>query len=692
MGRTYGRLCAVTLRIDPAGKDQKRRIRRASLLLLSLWGLVTASCVVAPLGYGLRAQYFEGAGWEKQAVRFARDPEISTAWMSLRWWFTPPERFSVQWAGFLTVVRGGLYTFTVTSDDGSQLFIDQRLVMDNPGEHGPITRDGQVQLDAGSHPILLKYFQAGGPYVLEWSWARDGGPRTPVPSWALSMTRRDPRFVWLERLLPRVWLVLTLVGMLQCLRLINPRGYWSRIDAGRRARVVARVAILAGLGCFYLLGATEHAERVNTSKARGDQSGYLRDAQEVYANWNGQDPPGLIGGRNRMPLYAGYLALFWHPRVSNDEFFEIGKTWNIRLSLLLLVLLAVVFYTHLPSHIATNLMLIVAFGAFIFKAGYTQSELLFYFLFFLAFLTFWHLLRSTSLRTAFALASVAGVLTGLAQLTKASALPLAGVFLTVYIAREILALIRGRGVVAGDGRRAARQAALSRLAAGAVLVACLLATMYPYIATSKRVYGRYFYNVNTTFYIWYDNWADASVGTRLHGDDVGWPALPSSQLPSMRRYLATHSAGAIAARVGDGFRDMIVGSYSTFWYWKYVLLYATCAAAFVATEPRRFANLARERWPLFAFLALYAAVYLPSVAFYTPISGTGSTRFLIAHLTPLMFVLSAFFARGPCRTSTLRVAGVAVTPDHFHLLVSVTLGLDLIFSLWQRLMSTYGGF
>ena len=35
----------------------------------------------------------------------------------------------------------------------------------------------------------------------------------------------------------------------------------------------------------------------------------------------------------------------------------------------------------------------------------------------------------------------------------------------------------------------------------------------PYLSTSKRVFGQYFYNVNSTFYMWYDDWPHASVGT-----------------------------------------------------------------------------------------------------------------------------------------------------------------------------------
>src|SRR5580765_4243274 len=178
--------------------------------------------------------------------------------------------------------------------------------------------------------------------------------------------------------------------------------------------------LLLALAGFYLAGATEHAKRVNNFKARGDQSGYLGDAEAVYANWHGRTPPLLIGERNRMPLYAGYLALFYSPSISDDEFFVVAKRWNIYLSLVLLALTGVVLSRFLPPLPATNLLLIVAFGYFVFKAGYAQSELLFYFVFFLAFVLLLQVIgRNAGTAGLFWRAGAAGAMAALAHLTKA---------------------------------------------------------------------------------------------------------------------------------------------------------------------------------------------------------------------------------------------------------------------------------
>jgi hypothetical protein len=448
-----------------------------------------------------------------------------------------------------------------------------------------------------------------------------------------------------------------------------------------RISVVLRAVLFTALTFFYVAGATEHARTVNTFKARGDQSGYLWDAQNVYSNWHGASPPILIGERNRMPLYAAFLAAFWSPDMSNDDFFVRAKIWNIYLSVGLLAALAIVFARYLPPLLSTNLTLVVAFGYFIFKAGYAQSELLFYFLFFLAFLLLWDILtRRATLRATLVRAAAAGVVAALAHLTKAALLPLVAIFAFVC------------GVDALRGMRVDPRSSWARLATVAVLGVAFLLVLSPYIRVNKRTFGRYFYNVNTTFYMWYDDWPQASVGTIKHGDGVGWPTMPAEDLPSASRYWREHAVSQMASRIGGGLWDMIDRSYKTYWYFKYVALYLACALGVAIGRGAAVREMAARQQAAAVFLALYSGAYLIGIAFYAPVSGTGTTRFLIAHLTPLFFVVSVFFAAGAIQQSEWRVAGLRLTLQHFHLLVFVSLAFDIAFVIWPRLMTTYGGF
>ena len=386
-----------------------------------------------------------------------------------------------------------------------------------------------------------------------------------------------------------------------------------------------------------------------------------------------------------MPLYAGYLALFYHRDLSDPAFFEVAKRANIYLSLALLVLLGVIFFRELPPLAATNLTGVVAFGIFIFKAGYAQSELLFYFLMFVTFLGCWHLLRSPLGWRAVAIAAVTGVAAGFAQLTKAAMLPFVGVFLAVYAWSIFSARARtkdgGRGV---DTR--------TQVAAALVFTAAFFLVLWPYLSTSKRVFGEYFYNVNSTFYVWYDDWAHASVGTYVHGDGVGWPTMPESELPSAGRYLREHTVGQIASRILSGFEDMATKSVQMYEYLPYLLLYLLASLIVLSTRRAGVGRLLRSNLPLVVFLILYAVIYLLAIAFYYPTSGTGTARFLLAHLLPLFFAISFLLTRTPIEDTRWQIGGTRIGVRHFHLLVFVLLAVDVAFHVWPRLMTTYGGF
>jgi hypothetical protein len=445
------------------------------------------------------------------------------------------------------------------------------------------------------------------------------------------------------------------------------------------------VAACVALMAFYVVAASEHGRRVNTSKARGDQTGYLWDAENVYANWHGRQPPTVIGERNRMPLYAGFLALFYRPDISDPDFFEVAKRANIYLSLGLLVALALIFFRQLPPPAAVNLTGIVAFGFFIFKAGYAQSELLFYFLMFITFLGCWHLLRTAHGWRAVGLAAGTGAAAGLAHLTKAAMMPFVTIFLAVYGGATLVRAIRGAA------RTETRDAAW-RAAAAVALAVAFLAVLWPYLSTSKRVFGQYFYNVNSNFYMWYDGWAQASVGTLLHGDGVGWPSMPDAELPGPGRYWQEHTVGQIARRVGSGFVDMGVKSYQMYEYLPYLLLYGGMFLIVLATRRQIVGTMLKRDPALAVFLGAYAVLYLLAIAFYYPTSGTGTGRFLLAHLTPLFFALSVLFSSERLARVPWRIGSLTFGLGTFNALVMALLAVDVSFHLWPRLMTTYGGF
>lgn len=69
------------------------------------------------------------------------------------------EWFAIDYSGRFWIQTPGLYRFELTSDDGSRLYIDGRVVVNNDGIHPPETRIAALPLDGGIHRIRVSYFQ-----------------------------------------------------------------------------------------------------------------------------------------------------------------------------------------------------------------------------------------------------------------------------------------------------------------------------------------------------------------------------------------------------------------------------------------------------------------------------------------------------------------------------------------------------
>ena len=72
------------------------------------------------------------------------------------------ENFALKYYGYIKIPKDGLYTFYTTSDDGSALLIDGKLVVNNDGRHAMEENSGNAFLNTGYHKIELIFFQGGG--------------------------------------------------------------------------------------------------------------------------------------------------------------------------------------------------------------------------------------------------------------------------------------------------------------------------------------------------------------------------------------------------------------------------------------------------------------------------------------------------------------------------------------------------
>jgi hypothetical protein len=95
------------------------------------------------------------------------------------------ETFYARWTGLVKAPAEGMFTFYTESDDGSRLYIDGALVVDNGGLHGMEERSGVVQLRAGEHEIRIDFFENGGGAGCKASWEGPGTEKQIIPAGAL---------------------------------------------------------------------------------------------------------------------------------------------------------------------------------------------------------------------------------------------------------------------------------------------------------------------------------------------------------------------------------------------------------------------------------------------------------------------------------------------------------------------------
>ena len=139
---------------------------------------IPASVLTPPPGHtgqGLLGEYFVGkerAGTPK-LVRV--DPTVDFHWeLAAPAPGLPEDGFSVRWTGKLTPPKSGLYALGLLSDDGSRLYLDGKLVVDDWGDHPPTLKTTQMKLVGGrAYDVRLEYFEGivGASVELLWQSA-----------------------------------------------------------------------------------------------------------------------------------------------------------------------------------------------------------------------------------------------------------------------------------------------------------------------------------------------------------------------------------------------------------------------------------------------------------------------------------------------------------------------------------------
>lgn len=87
---------------------------------------------------------------------------------------TMTNRFAAIFEGAIYASGCGRYVFSLSSDDGSRLFIDGKLLIDNDGNHSMTEKTATIALSAGLHDIRVEYYENEGEAGLKLSWGKEG--------------------------------------------------------------------------------------------------------------------------------------------------------------------------------------------------------------------------------------------------------------------------------------------------------------------------------------------------------------------------------------------------------------------------------------------------------------------------------------------------------------------------------------
>ncbi len=135
------------------------------------------------LGPGLRYEYYEGS-WQSlpdfDTLKPAAVGLIDELTIAPR---RRNDNFAFRFTGWVDITTPGRYTFHLSSDDGSKLWIDGREVVDNDGVHPVVSKSGSVELAAGLRRIVVAFFEAGGGEEITVTYEGPDVSRGAIPTW-----------------------------------------------------------------------------------------------------------------------------------------------------------------------------------------------------------------------------------------------------------------------------------------------------------------------------------------------------------------------------------------------------------------------------------------------------------------------------------------------------------------------------
>jgi len=142
---------------------------------------------------GVRAEFFNEAQRIRQLPDLTnRTPDITRtdaqvnyknstqAWSGLTSDYK--SNFVSRHTGYMYIETSGIYTLYLNSDDGSKLWINGELVINNSGLHAMRERAAMIELGQGYHHIRIEYFERTGWAGLILSYSSDSIEKQVIPA------------------------------------------------------------------------------------------------------------------------------------------------------------------------------------------------------------------------------------------------------------------------------------------------------------------------------------------------------------------------------------------------------------------------------------------------------------------------------------------------------------------------------
>ena len=229
------------------------------------------------------------------------------------------QQYGFRFTGRINVPDTGSYTFYIGSDDGSKIWIDGALIVDNDGLHGYRVRSNSFSLSQGEHDIEVWFFEkyGGDNLTVKWTGPGVGTNQQDVATWlvggpsdirvTIDNFRYQPSFLYENGVL----------GMDE-----NTPEYWELHHVGRTDDGETIVTIEAADSGLMLLGGNGSVSAVSPGEGNAFHWTMLPQSDGTFVFVNRENNYYLDGWNEAPITYAtgGYTEQKWYltPAISDD--------------------------------------------------------------------------------------------------------------------------------------------------------------------------------------------------------------------------------------------------------------------------------------------------------------------------------------------------------------------------------------